>query len=307
MEEPASSSAPVQLVPPTSGTAGISTEGRDARTAAEVAWNPLQGYSLGEGSQPLPPQELGPGPHGGLEQEIWSNASTPQRPTRGAETPVGGKQPSPLRAVAGKAQTVGVAPPSQWSLMPSFPYTMGGPPPSAPPAGYPLVRTDGGAAEALGPSPMEISVPEPPPVSYTGYALQPPFPAPMTQPSGYREESFPMDWYQGPGGQRNAMSAAIAQSSHDLRQSWAMPFDGPAVEVNGDGLNPYIREKLGIEPDADKIWVPQEGGDPTRGSIFGPPLSEIFGQQNVAPAPFAGATSPFSSSPVPVPVGPGTA
>ena len=168
MEEPASSSAPAQLVMPTSGTAGISTEGRDARTSAEISWNPPQVYSQGEASQSLPVQELGAAPYGILEQEIWSNASTPQRPTHGAETPVGGKQPSPMRVVAGKAQTMGVAPPAQWNIMPRFPFPVGGPPPSAPPAGYPLVRTDVSAGEAPGPSPMEISVPVLPPVSDTG-------------------------------------------------------------------------------------------------------------------------------------------
>ena len=92
-----------------------------------------------------------------------------------------------------------------------------------------------------------------------------------------------MDWYEGPEGQRRAMAAAIAQSSLDLRQTWDMPSDGPTLEVNVDGVNPYAREQLGIAPDADRIWVPQTGGDPSRNSIFGPPLSVIFGQENVAP------------------------
>ena len=79
-----------------------------------------------------------------------------------------------------------------------------------------------------------------------------------------------------------------------VRAPWVQQQE-TMYEVNVSSMNPFQKEQYGIAQDADKIWVPQAEGQV--GSIFGAPLSQIFGITNVSFADSGRAPLPTGATP----------
>ena len=79
--------------------------------------------------------------------------------------------------------------------------------------------------------------------------------------------------------------ASLKESLHAIKESVKQGLGlSPGVvmmEVDVTEMNPFSKEKWGIDGDSTTIWVPQSTGYREGESFFGPPLKDIFGEKNV--------------------------
>ena len=133
------------------------------------------------------------------------------------------------------------------------------------------------------------------PPGFGGNAFQVPVNAPGFGPLGHPPPSRapPREtgedsgsWMEVDSSVRDGLREAIRQSQADHEQSKDL------AEVDVSELNPFARANLGIDQDAEKIWVSAEGAQ----SLFGAPLAEVFGAKNIKTRPWQDASPTTTTS-----------
>ena len=81
---------------------------------------------------------------------------------------------------------------------------------------------------------------------------------------------------------RSSLKESLQAIKESVKQGLGLSPGVVMMEVDVTEMNPFSKEKWGIDGDSTTIWVPQsssyrEGGE----SFFGPPLRDIFGEKNV--------------------------